>query len=59
MTLDLICEGNTNENTAPTYIHIEKAGIKVDKNMYFGQNLNAVDLIFNVISTDNNYIVLE
>ncbi len=58
-TLDLICEGNTNEETAPTYIHIEKAGVRVDKNMYFNRNLNAVDLTFNVIHTAKDYIVLK
>lgn len=59
LTLDLICEGNTDEVTAPMYIHIHKAGIRVNRNIYFGKSLNAIDLIFNVINTDNNYIVLD
>lgn len=58
-TLDLICEGNTDEVTAPTYIHIHKVGLRSEKSLYFNQNLNAVDLTFNVIRTDEDYIVLE
>lgn len=58
-TLDFICEGNTDEATSASYIHVEKAGVKVDKNLYFNDNINAVDLTFNVLSTDDNYIILQ
>lgn len=58
-TLDLICEGNTNEETAPTYIHIQKTGLKSNKSLYFNARSNAVDLVFNVIATEDDYIVLE
>ena len=57
--LDLICEGNTDEVTAPAYIHIHKAGLRSEKSLYFSKNLNAVDLTFNVIATDDDYIVLD
>lgn len=58
-TLDLICEGNTDEITAPTYVHIHKAGLRSEKSLYFNRALNAVDLTFNVIATKNDYIVLD
>lgn len=58
-TLDFICEGNTDEVTAPTYVHIQKAGLRSEKSLYFNKNLNAVDLTFNVIETEDDYIVLE
>ena len=58
-TLDLICEGNSDEETAPTYIHIHKAGLRTNKSLYFNNGLNAVDLSFNVIETPNDYIVLD
>ena len=58
-TLDLICEGNTDEATAPSYIHIQQAGLRSEKSLYFSQTLNAVDLTFNVIKTDDDYITLE
>ena len=58
-TLDLICEGNTDEETAPTYIHIQKAGLRADKSLYFSKAINAVDLTFNVIETEDDYIVLD
>lgn len=58
-TLDFICEGNTDGNTAPAYIHIQKAGLRSEKSLYFNRNLNAVDLTFNVIETDDDYIILD
>ena len=33
--------------------------LKIDKNMYFNQHSNAVDLIFTVLDTGGNYIALE
>lgn len=58
-TLDFICEGNSDENTAPAYIHIHKAGLRSEKSLYFNKNLNAVDLTFNVIETDDDYMILD
>ena len=40
-------------------IHIEKSALRIDKNMYFNQRSNTVDLIFTVIDTEANYITLE
>lgn len=58
-TLDLLITGNIEDNTSNMNIHIEKCGLKVDKNMYFNQNANAVDLTFTVIDTGENYITIE
>lgn len=68
--LDLILEGNTEENEEDTpttsFIHIGKCAVRINKNMYFNRNLNAVDLKFivvdNVVDKDNDnesYIILE
>lgn len=58
-TLDLIITGNIEDNTSNMNIHIEKCGLKIDKNMYFNQNANAIDLTFTVIDTGENYITIE
>ena len=58
-TLDLLIAGNKEDNTSNMNIHIEKCALKVDKNMYFNQRTNTVDLIFTVLDTGENYIALE
>ena len=58
-TLDLLVTGNKEDNTSNMNIHIEKCALKIDKNMYFNQHSNAVDLIFTVLDTGKNYIALE
>lgn len=58
-TLDLLVTGNKEDNTSDMNIHIEKCALKIDKNMYFNQRSNAVDLIFTVLDTGENYITLE
>lgn len=59
-TLDFIIDGNVDDITAPSFIHIDKSSLVVDKNMYFNRTLNAVDLKFIVINDNesNNYITL-
>ena len=58
-TLDLLVIGNKEDNTSNMNIHIEKCALKIDKNMYFNQHSNAVDLTFTVLDTSENYIALE
>ena len=58
-TLDLLVTGNKEDNTSDMNIHVEKCALKIDKNMYFNQHSNAVDLIFTVLDTGENYIALE
>ena len=59
LTLDLILEGNADDEINTSFIHINKCALKVNKNMYFNRSLNAVDLKFIVIDDDESYITLE
>ena len=59
LTLDLILEGNANDEINTSFIHINKCALKVNKNMYFNRSLNAVDLKFIVIDDNESYITLE
>ena len=59
LTLDLIITGNADDELNASYIHINKCAIFVDKNMYFNNSLNAVDLKFKVINDGESYITLE
>lgn len=59
LTLDLILEGNADDETNPSFIHINRCSLKVNKNMYFNRSLNAVDLKFIVIDDNESYITLE
>ena len=59
LTLDLIIEGNSDDELNTSYIHVNKCYVKVDKNMYFNRALNAVDLKFIVIDDDESYITLN
>lgn len=61
LTLDLIMEGNADDEPTKTTMHIEKCVLSVDKNMYFNNRIMATDLHFTVINDeeDNVYIGLE
>ena len=59
LTLDLILEGNADDEINTSFIHINKCALKVNKNMYFNRSLNAVDLKFVVIDDNKSYITLE
>ena len=59
LTLDLILEGNADNEINTSFIHINKCALKVNKNMYFNRSLNAVDLKFIVIDDNESYITLE
>ena len=43
LTLDLILEGNADDEINTSFIHVNKCALKVNKNMYFNRSLNAVD----------------
>lgn len=58
LTLDLIVEGNLEDQLTTATIHIDKCALSVDKNLYFNRSVNAVDLKFTVISGKENYITL-
>ena len=61
LTLDLDIIGNINNQTSHLYLHLDKCGLEIDKNMYFEQNSNAIDLIFKIINDSNshNYLTLK
>ena len=59
LTLDLILEGNADDEINTSFIHINKCALKVNKNMYFNRSLNAVDLKIIVIDDNESYITLE
>ena len=59
LTLDLILDGNADDEINTSFIHINKCALKVNKNMYFNRSLNAVDLKFIVIDDNESYITLE
>lgn len=59
VTIDLEFLGNEDDDTQSMFLHLSKCGIKVDKSMYFTNTANTVDLEFNIINNDNNYITLK
>ena len=61
LTVDLEIQGNTDDSLNKMWIHLDKCGLHVDKNMYFNQNSNAVDLVFEIISDRDteNYITVK
>ena len=59
LTLDLILEGNADDEINTSFIHINKCALKVNKNMYVNRSLDAVDLKFVVIDDNESYITLE
>jgi hypothetical protein len=59
LSLDLILEGNSDDNLHTSYVHVDRCALQINKNMSFNRTLNAVDLKFIVIDNENNYITLE
>lgn len=59
LSLDLIIQGNTEDELSTSTIHIDKCALKVDKNLYFNRQINTIDLKFVVVDSSNNYITLE
>lgn len=59
LTLDLMLTGNADDELNASYIHINKCALSINKDMYFNNNLNAVDLKFKVIDDGESYITLE
>lgn len=61
VSLDIASISNTDDETSTTWIHIDKAVVKVVKSLYFNGNSNAVDLTFSVVNDDTtiNYIAWE
>lgn len=58
-TLDLIITSNINNTTQTMNLHVHKCGLKINKNLYFDQRSNSVDLTFTVIDTGKDYITVK
>ena len=59
LTLDFIITGNEDDELNASYIHINKCSLSVDKNIYFNNSINAIDLKFKVINDGKSYITLK
>ena len=59
LALDLILEGNSDDELHTSFVHVNKCSLEINKNMSFNRTLNAVDLKFIVIGDEDNYITLE
>ncbi len=60
VTLDLEVIGNKDDETHGMHIHIEHAIIRISGDISFDDsNSNVTDLVFEVISSEDNYIVLD
>ena len=60
ITLDLELTGNTDDDTRDMCVHIEKASIKTDRNMYLNRNTsNTINITASVIYTGLDYITVE
>lgn len=55
-SLDLEIIGNDDDDTNITYLHLDKCGLEIDKNLYFTDRANTVDLKFRIIHESNDYI---
>lgn len=53
LTIDLEIDGNINDETSKMWIHLEKCALNVDKNLYFQNMSNAIDLNFTILDGDN------
>lgn len=63
-TLDIQSKANDENDSKNCHIHIEKAALRISKNMSFDNGLNTVDITFTVIKDKNhqsgeNYMILE
>lgn len=61
LTLDMEVIGNVNDETSKMWLHFDKCGLTVDKNIYFSQKSNTVDLTFKVMidNSTENYIIVK
>ena len=54
LTLDLQIAGNTNNDLATYCLHLHKCALSVDKNLYFSNDVNTVDLKFKILHSDRS-----
>ena len=61
LTLELKADGNENDETSTCYMRFEKCGMRINRQLIFNKNMNAVDLTFRIIDNPNseNYITFN
>jgi hypothetical protein len=59
VVLDLEISGNTSDEPNDYFIHLERCSLRVDKNLYFRNGINTVDLDFTIIPSENDYITIK
>lgn len=59
VALDIEVEGNESDNTNTYFIHLHKCLLSLDKNMYFHNGINTIDLNFKVIPSEEDYITIK
>ena len=59
LALDLEVVGNENDSTNTMWLHFDKCSLSVNKNLYFNNDINSVDLTFKILKSDNDYITLK
>lgn len=57
--LDLEITGNESDDPNDYFIHLERCSLRVDKNLYFRDGVNTVDLDFTIIPSENDYITIK
>ena len=59
LSIDLEVIGNKDDTTENFWIHLEKCSLSINKNLYFNNDINAIDLKFKKLKSDNDYITLK
>ena len=57
--LDINSVSNTDDVTSTSFYHFGKCALQINKDMFFRQNTNTVDLIFKIIDLEDTSIVVE
>lgn len=57
--LDINSISNTDDITSTSFYHFGKCALQINKDMFFRQNTNTVDLIFKIIDLEDTSIVVE
>lgn len=56
LTLDLQISGNVNDELSTYYLHLHKCALSINKNLYFADGINTIDLNFKILHSDEDYM---
>ena len=59
LSLDLEITGNENNATETFWMHFEKCTLSINKNLYFNNGINTIDLNLKNLKSENDYITLK